>query len=72
MILFEDDLSQYTNFQRAKGLFYVIVSATLIYLLINSLYTNLSDSESRLQLVFTNKKLGILKLAKGGRYCIQH
>ena len=64
--LVSDDIRQMSTYQSIKGVFFVVITALLIYILINRLYSRVKRRNIDLELLFKNPDLGILKLDESG------
>lgn len=64
--LVSDDIRQMSTYQSIKGVFFVVITALIIYILINRLYNRVKRRNIDLELLFKNPDLGILKLDESG------
>lgn len=63
---FSDNLTELASFQIIKGILFILITALILYLLIRRLYRELATYKEDLNLLFSNPKLGILKLRPDG------
>lgn len=64
--LVSNDIREMSRYQLAKGIFFVIVTSLLLFILIYRLYSQVNQRKQELELLFTNPNLGILKLDEMG------
>lgn len=64
--LVSNDIREMSRYQLAKGIFFVLVTSLLLFILIYRLYSQVNKRKQELELLFTNPNLGILKLDEMG------
>lgn len=64
--LVSNDIREMSRYQLAKGIFFVLVTSLLLFILIYRLYSQVNNRKQELELLFTNPNLGILKLDEMG------
>jgi PAS domain S-box-containing protein len=66
LLWFSDNLLELTSFQVIKGSLFILLTAFILYLLTKNLYNELSIHKEDLELLYSNPKLGILKINEDG------